>query len=55
MQNDVVARALAEVAASRAWREKNAARRAETQLKAAGAPRPFYVLKSKKQLELRLQ
>ncbi len=55
MQNDVVARALAEVAASRAWREKVATERAERQRKLQGASRPLYVLKSKKQLELRLQ
>lgn len=55
MQNDVVARALAEVAASRAWREKVAAERAERFRKLQDTPRPLYVLKSKKQLELRLQ
>nr|WP_298094783.1 hypothetical protein [uncultured Shinella sp.] len=55
MQNDVVARALAEVAASRAWREKNAAERAERLQRMQSTPRPLYVLKSKKQLELRLQ
>lgn len=55
MQNDVVERALAEVAASRAWREKVAAERAERVRKLQAVPRPIYVLKSTKQLELRLQ
>nr|WP_314092298.1 hypothetical protein [uncultured Shinella sp.] len=55
MQNDVVARALAEVAASRAWREKVAAERAERITKLQAVPRPLYVLKGAKQLELRLQ
>ena len=55
MQNDVVAKALAEVAASRAWREKIAAQRAERLRQLQDAPRPLYVLKTKKQLELRLQ
>ncbi len=55
MQTDSVARALAVVAESRAWREKLAEERAERLQKMQAAPRPFYVLKSKKQLELRLQ
>lgn len=54
MQNDVVAKALAEVAASRAWRAKVAAERAERFRKLQDTPRPLYVLKNK-QLELRLQ
>lgn len=55
MQTDAVERALAVVAASRAWREKVAAERAERLQKIEASPRPLYVLKSKKQLELRLQ
>jgi len=55
MQMDAIERALAVVAESRAWREKVAAERAERLRKTQAAPRPLYVLKSKKQLELRLQ
>lgn len=55
MPVDAVERALTVVAESRAWREKIAAERAERRQRMQGAPRPLYVLKSKKQLELRLQ
>lgn len=55
MQMDAVERALTVVAESRAWREKIAAERAERRQRMQAAPRPLYVLKSKKQLELRLQ
>ena len=55
MQMDAVERALAVVAESRAWREKIEAERAERRQKMQAAPLPLYVLKSKKQLELRLQ
>ena len=48
MQTDVVERALAEVAACRAWREKLAAERAERRRATEVAPRPLYVLKNKK-------
>ena len=48
MQTDVVERALAEVAACRAWREKLAAERAERRRALEAAPQPLYVLKGKK-------
>lgn len=54
MQVDVIQKALAEVAASRALRERQLANRAELQRKAAAAAKPLYVLKNK-QFELRLQ
>ncbi|MBD9375603.1 hypothetical protein IB238_23630 [Rhizobium sp. ARZ01] len=51
----VIARALAEVAASKALRERILARRQEMQ-KRLDAPRPLYVLANKKaQMELPLQ
>lgn len=55
MQTDAVERALAEVAACRALREKQQAHRAEFQRRVEAAAKPLYVLKSKAQLELRLQ
>lgn len=55
MQNDPVAKALAEVAASRAWREKRAEQRAKLLEKVQASSRPLYILKSKKQLQLQLQ
>ncbi|MFB9791221.1 MULTISPECIES: hypothetical protein [Shinella] len=55
MQSDAIERALAEVAACRALREKQQAHRAEFQRKLEAVARPLYVLKSKTQLELRLQ
>ncbi|WP_168169006.1 hypothetical protein [Shinella sp. HZN7] len=55
MQIDSIEKALAEVAACRALREKQLALRAETQRKLEAAAKPLYVLKHKKQLELRLQ
>ncbi|WP_242225093.1 hypothetical protein [Shinella zoogloeoides] len=56
MQTDSIERALAEVAACRALREKQLAVRAENRRKLeAATAKPLYVLKHKKQLELRLQ
>lgn len=55
MQSDAVERALTEVAASRNLRERQLARRLETQRQLAATTKPIYILKSKKQLELRLQ
>jgi hypothetical protein len=55
MQSDAIERALAEVAACRALREKQQAHRAEFQRKLEAVAKPLYVLKSKAQLELRLQ
>lgn len=55
MQNDSVAKALAEVAASRAWREKRAEQRAKLLQKVQATSRPLYILKSKKQLPLQFQ
>lgn len=55
MQADSIEKALAEVAACRALREKQMAYRLENQRKLEAAARPLYVLKSKKQLEQRLQ
>lgn len=55
MQTDAIERALEMVAASRALRERQLANRAELQRKVEAAAKPLYVLKSKKQLELRLQ
>jgi len=55
MQNDAIERALAEVAACRALREKQQAHRAEFQRRLEAVAKPLYVLKRKSQLELRLQ
>ncbi|WP_421593877.1 hypothetical protein [Shinella sp. M27] len=55
MQTDTLARALATVVGSRVWREKVAAELAERLQEMQVATRPLYVLKSKKQLKLRLQ
>ncbi|MCW5712312.1 hypothetical protein [Shinella sp.] len=55
MQTDSIEKALAEVAACRALREKQMAYRLENQRKLEAVARPLYVLKNKKQLELRLQ
>lgn len=54
MQMNAVERALQLVAASRALRERQLANRVELQRKVDAAAKPLYVLKSKKQLELRL-
>jgi hypothetical protein len=55
MQIDAVERALEVIASGRSLREKQLANRAEIQRKVAAGAKPLYVLKSKKQLELRLQ
>ncbi|MFC6447627.1 hypothetical protein [Shinella zoogloeoides] len=55
MQTDSIEKALAEVAACRALREKQLALRVENQRKLEAVAKPLYVLRSKKQLELRLQ
>ena len=55
MQTDAIERALAEVAACRALRERERAHRADIQRKIEAVAKPLYVLKSKRQLELRLQ
>ncbi|MBB5040698.1 hypothetical protein [Shinella fusca] len=55
MHADPIQKALEMVAASRALRERQLANRAELQRKVAAAAKPLYVLKSKRQLELRLQ
>lgn len=55
MRTDAVENALAEVAACRALREKQMAHRIEIQRRLEAQAKPLYVLKSKKQLELRLQ
>ncbi|UNK36605.1 hypothetical protein MNR02_08765 [Shinella sp. H4-D48] len=55
MQTDAIEKALETIAASRALRERQLANRAELQRKAAASAKPLYVLRSKRQLELRLQ
>ena len=55
MQTDSIEKALAEVAACRALREKQLALRAENQRKLEAVAKPLYVLRSKKQLELSIK
>ena len=55
MQTDSIEKALAEVAACRALREKQLALRAENRRKLEAVAKPLYVLKSKRQMELPLQ
>ncbi|AOF90052.1 hypothetical protein [Sinorhizobium sp. RAC02] len=55
MQMDAVERAREIIASGQSLREKQLANRAEIQRKVQAAAKPLYVLKSKKQLELRLQ
>jgi hypothetical protein len=55
MQMDAVERAREIIASGQSLREKQLANRAEIQRKVEAAAKPLYVLKSKKQLELRLQ
>ena len=55
MQNDVLERGNAILEACRSLRERQIQNRLELQRKAKASARPLYVLKRKKQLELRLQ
>ncbi|WP_242222472.1 hypothetical protein [Shinella zoogloeoides] len=55
MQNDTLERGHALLEACRSLRERQMQNRLELQRKAAAVAKPLYVLKSKKQLELRLQ
>jgi hypothetical protein len=55
MQNDALERGKALLDACRSLRERQMENRLELQRKAAASARPLYVLKSKRQLELRLQ
>ncbi|MBN9056105.1 hypothetical protein JQ506_07400 [Shinella sp. PSBB067] len=55
MQNDTLERGNAILEACRSLRERQMQNRLELQRKAAAVAKPLYVLKSKKQLELRLQ
>ena len=55
MQNDALERGKAILDACRLLRERQMENRLKLQRKAAASARPLYVLKSKRQLELRLQ
>jgi flagellar biosynthesis/type III secretory pathway chaperone len=55
VQNDIIERGNAILEACRSLRERQLENRLELQRKAQASARPLYVLKNKKQLELRLQ
>lgn len=55
MRNDTLERGNAILEACRSLRERQMQNRLELQRKAAAIAKPLYVLKGKKQLELRLQ